>query len=352
MSSTHDRDPATRAALARVEALERRGDLVGALDALVEAAASQRSPMLERRLVRLRQAAFQRLDPAPVPWPPAAFAALEPAPPGGFEVPAETFTSDTLAMGILRHGHVLVRGLVPPERVACLRDAVDRSFEAHHAAGRHGSTAALRSWCDPLEGVPDLDAHRFMVRAAAGVLAADSPRALFELLATMRSLGIDRMVAEYFGERPALSVKKCTLRRVRLLDWRVYWRLYLANWHQDGAFLGRDVRTVNAWFALSPCGRDAPGMQLVPARLDRLLATGERGTSFDWTVSRQTVARAFPQGTVWEPEFQAGDVLFFDHWFLHRTAPRLGQWRTRYAIESWFFAPSVYVDDPATALLV
>lgn len=54
----------------------------------------------------------------------------------------------------------------------------------------------------------------------------------------------------------------------------------------------------------------------------------------------------------WEPEFQAGDVLFFDHRFLHRTHLKLGQWRTRYSIESWFFAPSVYADDPTTALVV
>jgi hypothetical protein len=132
----------------------------------------------------------------------------------------------------------------------------------------------------------------------------------------------------------------------------VYWRLFLANWHQDGAFLGRGVRTVNAWFALSACGRRAPGMQLVPLRLDRLLATGDHETSFDWTVSRQTIARALPGVPVWEPEFLPGDVLFFDHWFLHRTAPRPWHWRSRYAIESWFFAPSVYADDPATALVV
>jgi hypothetical protein len=236
--------------------------------------------------------------------------------------------------------------------VACLRDAVDRTFEAHRVVAGVGPSEETRPWCDPFEGVPDLDAHRFMVRAASGILAADAPRALYELLETMRSLRIDAMVAEYFGERPALSVKKCTLRRLRVRDWRVYWRLFLANWHQDGAFLGKDVRTVNAWFALSACGRRAPGMELVPLRLERLLATGAHETSFDWTVSRRTIARALPGVAVWEPEFQAGDALFFDHWFLHRTAPRFGQWRTRHAVETWFFAPSAYADDPATALVV
>jgi hypothetical protein len=345
-------DSVTGAALARVDTLETRGDLVGALDALVEAAALERTPMLERRLVRLRQAAFSCLDRTPVAWPAERFARIEPAPPGGFEVPAATFTGHTLATGLLRHGHVLVRGLLPEERVASLRHAIDRTFEAHDEAARTGPTVAMQPWCDPIEGIADLDPHRLMARASAGVLAADSPRAFCELLDAIRSLGLDRMIADYFGERPALSVKKCTLRRLRLRDWRVSWRLWFANWHQDGAFLGRGIRSVNAWFALSRCGRDAPGMELVPMRLERLLATGDAGANFDWTVSRRTIARALPDVAVWAPEFQAGDVLFFDHWFLHRTAPKLGQWRRRYAIETWFFAPSVYADRPETALLV
>jgi hypothetical protein len=347
MPVTRDHDPAARA-----DALEAAGDLVGALDALVEAASAERSAALERRLVRLRQAAYPQLPRGPVPWPPAAFATFEPAPPGGFVLPAAALTAATLAEGILRHGHVLVRGLLPAERVASLRNAVDRAFEAHEAAIRGTATPAMVPWCDPLAGIPDLDAHRLMVRASAGVLAADSPRALFEVLETMRGLGIDRMIAEYLGERPALSAKKCTLRRIRMRDWRSYWRLCFSNWHQDGAFLGRGVRTVNAWFALSACGRRAPGMQLVPLRLERLLATGDHETSFDWTVARRTIARTLPGVAVWEPEFQPGDALFFDHWFLHRTALRVWQWRTRHAIESWFFAPSVYADEAATALVV
>ena len=352
MSERCGDDPATRAALARVDALEEQGDLVAALDALVQVDGPPQSATLERRLVRLRRAAFSQLGSASVPWPPDTFSTVEPASPGGFEVTPAEFDTETLATGILRHGHVLVRGLVPPERVARLRDAVDRTFDAHYEVARGAATPQTQSWCDPLEDVPDIAAHRFMVRAAAGILTADSPRALFELLETIRALGIDRMIAEYFGERPALSVKKCTLRRLRLLDWRVYWKLFLSNWHQDGSFLGPGIRTVNAWFALSHCGRHAPGMQLVPARLDRLLAAGERGAIFDWTVSRRTIARALPGIPIWEPEFEPGDVLFFDHWCLHRTAPKLWQWRSRYAIETWFFAPSVYADDPRTALVV
>ncbi|HEY6416306.1 MAG TPA: hypothetical protein VIX41_08715, partial [Acidimicrobiales bacterium] len=73
---------------------------------------------------------------------------------------------------------------------------------------------------------------------------------LFELLEVLDETGIGALVAGYLGERPALSANKCTLRRVPPDA--------STNWHQDGAFLGRHVTTLNLWLALSPCGTDAP----------------------------------------------------------------------------------------------
>ena len=64
------------------------------------------------------------------------------------------------------------------------------------------------------------------------------------------------------------------------------------NWHQDGAFLGRDVRSLNLWLALSPCGVDAPGLDIVPQRFDEILPTGTEGALFDWSVSPQVVEDA------------------------------------------------------------
>jgi hypothetical protein len=187
-----------------------------------------------------------------------------------------------------------------------------------------------------------------MVRAAHGVLAADAPRALVEHLETVQDVGLRSMIAAYLGERPALSIMKCTLRRADPSDWRIR----LSNWHQDGAFLGQGIRTLNVWVALSRCGRDAPGMELIPRRLTGLISRGEEGAQFDWTVSNETIARELPGVPIWRPEFEPGDVLMFDHWSLHRTAADEGMTNVRYAIESWFFAPSVYPGDPATMLLV
>ena len=93
------------------------------------------------------------------------------------------------------------------------------------------------------------------------------------------------------------------------------------------------------WIALNDCGVDSPGMDVVPKRFDDIVETGAEGAMFDWAVSPTTVA-AVAGDQVLRPHFRAGDALLFDEFFLHRTACIEGMTRPRYAIESWFFAPS------------
>src|SRR5262249_41749247 len=121
-------------------------------------------------------------------------------------------TPGVLRLAILRNGCLLVRGLVAPTQTARLRDAIDRAFEAREATLARRATAETAVWYDPVERVPK-DASRTWVRLGQGVLAADSPRAFFEFLETVREIGLDRIIAGYFGERPALSIEKTTLRR-------------------------------------------------------------------------------------------------------------------------------------------
>jgi len=335
-------DPARARALA--DALEAEGRLVEAVEALAAANRLQRDPVLERRLVRLRHAAFATLDRSlpPPAWPP--FVPEDPpgAPAGPPAITPAELSVGAVRNGILRHGCVWVRGLVPQARVARLRRTIDRSFAAHDACAQG---AGFDAHYDPLEGIPGGDDIRGWVRDGLGVLVADSPRGLFEFLETVRELRLDQLIAGFLGERPALSFEKCTFRRVDSSP-------LAASWHQDGAFMGKNLRTVNAWFALSDCGRDAPGLDLIPQRLERLLPTGEEGSIFEWSVSSQTIARELPDVPIWRPEFRAGDVLLFDHLCLHRTAVEPGMTQLRYAIESWFFASSVYPIGTQTPILV
>lgn len=330
----------TRAsARALADALEAEGRRLDALDALLVANRLQRDPALERRLVRLRRDAFAELDrslPAP-PWPPPVPDDIAPTD-GPPEITAAELTPGLVRYGIQRHGSVLVRGLVPPARVARLRAAIDRAFEAYDATVAGRGTPAMRAWFDPVEGLPDAEIVRDWGRKGQGVFVADSPRACHEFLETVTEVGLPRVISGYLGERATLSVQKTTLRRADI-------ETKHPEWHQDGAFLGKGVRTVNAWMALSRCGQDAPGLDVIPVRIPRVLATGATGpteTFFDWVVSAETILRELPGVQVWRPAFEAGDVLLFDHLTLHRTANSPDMPHPRYAVESWYFASSVY----------
>ncbi len=143
------------------------------------------------------------------------------------------------------------------------------------------------------------------------------------------------------GERAFLSIGKSTLRIVPPDAG--------AGWHQDGSFLGPDIRTVNVWLALSDCGEDAPGLDVYPRRLNGLAETGTRG-AFDWWVVGDGVVEDMSQtAPVVAPVFKAGDAMLFDQLYLHRTGVRPGMTRERLAIGSWFFAGLHDLPDAADA---
>ena len=53
-------------------------------------------------------------------------------------------------------------------------------------------------------------------------------------------------VREYFGEPPMLLARKGTLRRISHEGTS-------GGWHQDGAFMGVGIRSLNVWLALTHC---------------------------------------------------------------------------------------------------
>jgi hypothetical protein len=106
-----------------------------------------------------------------------------------------------------------------------------------------------------------------------------------------------------------------------------------------------DVRALNIWLSLSHCGDVAPGLELVPRRLDGIVPTGTEGAIFDWSVSPQVASEtAGEEGTV-SPIFEPGDAMIFDELCLHTTGldPRMTE--TRFAVETWFFGPSAFPSD-------
>jgi hypothetical protein len=173
----------------------------------------------------------------------------------------------------------------------------------------------------------------------SGIWAADSPRLMFDMLELFEGAGLRRIARGYLGEPPAISMQKCTLRK------QVPAKAQVApGWHQDGAFLG-DVRALNVWLTLSHCGDEAPGLYLVPRRLERIVPTGTKGAIFDWAVSPMTAEWAAAGLPILKPIFEPGDVMLFDELYLHATASDPAMSKPRYAVESWFFGPSAFPDD-------
>lgn len=326
-------------AIAEAEALLRAGRAHEAIATLTGANRARRDARLEERLVRLRHEAFA--GPAGAPgedrWPPDA-PDLFPGATGLPELPYSELSGDALRAGVLRHGALIVRGLLREDRVDALVDDIDRAFAACDAYAAGAPVEETTPWYVPFDAGGDLIARvRKWVRGGGGVLTAESPRSAFDILDAFDEIGLGEILTDYLGERPALSARKWTLRKVPVDT--------STNWHQDGAFLGPDLRSINVWLALSRCGDDAPGLDVVPRRIDEILPTGTDGAIFDTSVGPAVVERAARDAPVVRPLFEAGDALLFDDLFLHRTAVGAGMARERYAIESWFFAPSHYPAD-------
>jgi hypothetical protein len=328
------------------------GDPTKALRLLVDANRRERSGAIEKRIVGLRYDAFSQRPvgtSVQLDWPPRTtdcFAGRRGIP----EVAAHDLDVQCIRSGVVHHGALIVRGLLHAEHVRLLQDDIHEAFAAFDRqmspgmTPRHGDDA----WFTPFRfppGVATKPVPRSFVRQGGGMLAADSPRALFDFIRVVDDCGLRELVDEYFGEAAALSVLKTTLRDVPPgID-------ASAGWHQDGAFLGDGIRSLNVWTALSHCGTDAPSLAMVPKRLNTLVATGTPDAAFDWSVGPSEVERAAAPEGVAHLEFAPGDVVLFDEMNLHCTLSTPSMTKNRLAIEAWFFAPSYYPSEQVPLVL-
>ena len=108
-----------------------------------------------------------------------------------------------------------------------------------------------------------------------------------------------------------------------------------------------EVRSLNLWLALSRCGDEAPGLDLVPRRLDGLATTQTDEAMLDYQVSQRVAEEVAGDKPIVRPIFEPGDALFFDELFLHKTASDPAMPKPRFAIENWFFAGSSFPSDYA-----
>ena len=247
-------------------------------------------------------------------------------------------TPGVLRAAVLRDGCVLVRGLIDREAALHFADGIDRAFAERERI--QAGDAAPGAYYSEFEPHPDSKAEfgRLWIQEGGGVLAADSPTVAFEMLELFRAADLGPLVDGYLGEAGLISAHKTTLRKAA--------PTVAGAWHQDGAFMG-PVRSLNLWLALSRCGDVAPGLDLVPRRLDHLVASQTDEAILDFQVSQAKAEEAAGDKAILRPIFEPGDALFFDEMFLHQTASDPSMPNPRFALESWFFGSSAFPVDYA-----
>jgi len=142
---------------------------------------------------------------------------------------------------------------------------------------------------------------------------------------------------ELLGQRLAIDLDQCWVRR-QYPPRCAPARHHPHSWHQDGA-LGFDfgrhsdsaseghalLRMLTCWIALTPCGVDAPGLEFVTDRVDRVLPLAQ--------LLDEVVNLRSPSSRRTRPVLRAGDAMLFGGGVLHRTHATTAMSLTRTSIE-------------------
>ncbi len=258
------------------------------------------------------------------------------------EVSADAFSATILRDSLMQHGSLVVRNLFTSAITDALREAADRVIDAcadPNAESNHEPEPYFNPPNNLKTIMPNRDRElvntRSFHRTSGSAMCVEAPSVAEALLDFYEDSGLREIVTDYLQEPPCLTVKKWVLRRSLL-------PVSEAGWHQDGAFMGTDINSVNMWLPLSTCGGDtgAPGMDVVPRRLYDIASA--EGAQFEWSVSDSQVQSGDNSQRPISPIFHAGDAYFFDHFFLHRTQYRPDFSKVRYAVETWFFGESAF----------
>ena len=311
-------------------------ELFAEIERLTEENRGSRSRGTERDLVRLRHLAGVRTLVESGDSPQHPEPALDALPEADVlpEIRAEDVTPELLRAGILRDGCLLVRGLVDRDAAVAFADQIDRAYVERAKLDGGGKAAeGYYEEFDARDPFKIAEGARLWVREGGGLLAPDTPMLTFEMFEMFSSAGVPKLVGDYLGERPLISLQKTTLRKAE--------PQVPGAWHQDGAFMG-DVRALNLWLSLSRCGDESPGLDIVPRRLGHIVATATDEAVLDYQVSQAKAEDAAGDKRIARPIFEPGDALFFDELFLHQTGSDPSMPKPRFAIESWFFGGSAF----------
>ncbi len=255
------------------------------------------------------------------------------------EVDYADFTDQALLSAMASSGCLIVRGFFDANVADTYKPLIDQMLDAAYGEASEGNSDPVEQTLhNPPEALSTLIPKnvwansRGFHRRSGSVMCVESSGICEQLIELYDSRNLRSIAENYLGEAPCLSALKWVLRRSKL-------PINPAGWHQDGAFMGEDINSLNMWLALDHCGGDsgAPGLDVVPMRLREIVGAGEDDAALSWSVGDGAVSQKFGADQLVSPVFKPGDVFFFDHFLLHRTQYAETFPRLRYAIETWFF---------------
>ena len=192
---------------------------------------------------------------------------------------------------------------MPAERAIDLHADAERSIDARDRAAAGTPQPDDEQWYRRLE-IPHWDTgrERKWVKRNGGMLLVDAPRVYWSVVDELTEAGVIAAITGYLGENLAVSSHKCVLRKMQ--D-------FTPTWHQDGSFMGGQVRAVNVWLALSDCGpgTQAPGLDILPKRVDEILDTQTHGATYSIAIGQGLVDEVGGDTPWISPRFEPGDAL-------------------------------------------
>jgi hypothetical protein len=235
-------------------------------------------------------------------------------------------------------GVILCPAVLTEERLVGWKAAIDAHYAEIDIARRNNDAATITQWVGASE--------RFVPTASSFTIGAVSSDAkIHELLSAIATGPAGAWTKNILGGCVFCNLDQSWVRRQYAPS--RYPPLHAPHgWHQDGAlkfdFLSLAsgefprnavLEMITCWIAIDPSGFDAPGLELVTARLERLFAPSE--------LRPESVEARFTSEKLWRPILQPGDALLFRGDILHRTHVVPEMTKDRTSIELRFFPASI-----------
>jgi hypothetical protein len=204
-----------------------------------------------------------------------------------------------------KQGAILLRGVVGPEVAGRYRKALDRIYELDRLGMIDGLPDNERKALDRGDVWPGTFEHY-------SDLGFDSYFALPRLRALIaRLLGPSDVLNRTF-----LTVSDSEKQAIGGIQM-----------HTDGIIQGTREAVVACWSPLHACGREAPGLSVIPASRQRVTAYLQRAfpdkkipgwcSHEEWASAFNSADLSGEFGPAWTPEMEPGDVLVFTNWTIH-----------------------------------